>query len=236
VIRRILLCENRPEVADRIRNRLEGDKLEVILLSDGRKAFPSAVANHPDAVLLELAAPGLDGIEACRRLRADRRTAHLPIMLLSGEVTERDRVQGFEAGANDFLSRPFGLDELAARVKALLARWGEPRSRGILRGGRIELDLDRHRVRVGGRRVDLTAGELTLLKELIGLAGLTLPRSHLLDRMRAGDRRGPQGLRTIDSHVARIRRRLGPEGRRIVTVRGIGYRFETSRRSGSARG
>jgi DNA-binding response OmpR family regulator len=224
--KRILLVEDRGEVAELLQRCLAAGGFEVMLLGDGLEVLPSATVSSPDLILLELDLPGIGGLEACRLLRADARTSRVPVILIGSEVSERDKVRGFEAGANDFLSRPFGLDEFVARVKALLRHEGGSPRRGVLRAGRIELNLDLHRVRVRGRRVVLTTMELALLRELMSLAGLTLRRSYLLDRIRTRGSGECHGSRTIDSHVARIRRRLGPEGRRIVTVRGVGYRFE----------
>ncbi|MCI0409239.1 MAG: response regulator transcription factor, partial [Acidobacteria bacterium] len=201
----------------------------VIPVRDGSQTLPSAAATRPDVILLELTLPEIDGFEVCRRLRADRRTAHMPVMLLSEAVEEPVKVLGFEVGANDFLTRPFGLDEFTARVKSLMRRVGGPRRSGVLSGGSVELDLDRYQVSVGGHPVTVTARQLALLCELMSMSGIALRRSYLHERMSAGGNGKADGQRTIDSLVARLRSKLGSEGRRIVTVRGVGYRFDTSR-------
>ncbi len=226
VSRRILLVEHRPDVAEALQGRLAAEGFAVIPVRDGSQALPSAAATRPDVILLELTLPEIDGLEVCRRLRVDRRTAHMPVMILSEAVEEPVKVLGFEVGANDFLARPFGLDEFAARVKSLMRRVGGPRTSGVLSGGRVELDLDRYQVTVGGRPVTLTAKQLALLCELMSMSGIALRRSYLNDRIGAGGKGTADGLRTIDTLIARLRGKLGSEGRRIVTVRGVGYRFE----------
>lgn len=226
--RRILLVEDRPEVAETLQSRLASEGFTVIPVRDGSKALSWAAATRPDVILVELAMPEVDGFEACRRLRSDRRTANMPVMLLSEAVEEPVKVLGFEAGANDFLARPFGLDEFAARVKALISRLGRPRPGGVLQGGSVELDLDRKQAFVGGLPITLTAKQLALLRELMSVSGIPLRRSYLQDRVGAGGSENANKARTIDSHVARLRSKLGSEGRRIVTVRGVGYRFDPS--------
>lgn len=224
---RILLVEDRPDLEEPLQDRLAEEGFAVTTVQTGTEALSSAAAIRPEIVLLELALPDVGGLEVCRRLRADRRTAHLPVMILSGEVREREKVLGFEVGANDFLARPFGMNEFVARVKALLRREGSPRRSGILSVGRIELDLDRQLVSVGGRCIKLSAREMALLRELMSRGGLTLRRSFLVDRIWDDGKATPARLRTIDAHVVRLRRSLGSEGRRIVTVRSVGYKFET---------
>lgn len=227
--RRILLVEDRPEVAETLQSRLASEGFTVIPVRDGSKALSWAAATRPEVILLELAMTEVDGFEVCRRLRSDRRTAHMPVMLLSEAVEEPLKILGFEAGANEFLARPFGLDEFAARVKALIGRLGGSRPGGVLQGGGVELDLDRNQASVGGHPITLTGKQLALLRELMSVSGIPLRRSYLQDRVGAAGSAHAKGLRTIDSHVARLRRKLGPEGRRIVTVRGVGYRFEMFR-------
>ncbi|HEU5182446.1 MAG TPA: response regulator transcription factor [Candidatus Polarisedimenticolia bacterium] len=225
--KRILLVEDRPEIADLLQNRLSEEGFAVTIIDNGPEAVPSVAATRPEVVLLERALPEVDALEVCRRLRADRRTAHLPVMILSEEVPERDKVQGFEVGATDFITRPFGLDEFTARVKALIRRGG-PRRSGVLRAGEIELDLDRQLATVGGRRALLTPLEMALLRELMSLSGRTLRRHYLRERIWSARGARSIRLRTIDAHVARLRKHLGPEGWRIVSVHGAGYRFESA--------
>ena len=209
-----------------LQDRLATEGFQVHWLRDAPQVLSASVESGAELVLIEMDLPGIDGFEICRRLRADRRTVHLPVMMLSGEVVERDKVRGFEVGANDFLARPFGLDEFAARVRSLLRHGGGPRQSGVLRAGGIELDLDRCRIQAAGRRVVLTGTQLALLRELMSQPGLTLRRSYLLNRIRNSGELILEEARTIDSHIARIRRKLGPAGKHIVTVRGMGYRFE----------
>ena len=170
--------------------------------------------------------PGMDGLEVCRRLRADSATSSLPVIMLTAKADEVDRVVGLEMGADDYLAKPFSPKELVARVRAVLRRARpEPAVRSLSAGG-VALDRDRHMVTVHGRPVELTPKEFDLLQALLGAPGRVLTREHLLNRVWGYARADEIESRTVDVHIRRLRAKLGAEERRIVTVKGIGYRFD----------
>lgn len=191
--------------------------------------FWSAVkARVPDLLLLDIMLPGEDGISILKKLRADPRTADVPVIMLTAKNTEYDRVEGLDAGADDYLSKPFGMMELGARVRAVLRRAESRRPGGgaqarEYRIGPLYLCPDRHEIRVNGEDVTLTYKEFTLLCLLCENRGLVLTRAVLMDRV-WGLEAEPEN-RTLDVHIRTLRSKLGEAGALIETIRGIGYRM-----------
>jgi len=171
--------------------------------------------------------PGMDGLEVCRRLRAESTTAGVPIIMLTAKADEVDRVVGLELGADDYVVKPFSPKELVARVRAVLrrARPGEA-ARPLVAGG-VSLDAARHQVTVAGQPVELTPKEFDLLHALLEASGRVLSREHLLNRVWGYAHADEIESRTVDVHIRRLRAKLGAEERRIATIKGVGYRFET---------
>ena len=196
---------------------------------DTPEDFHDAVKKQvPDLVLLDIMLPGEDGISILKKLRADPRTAALPVIMLTAKNTEYDRVEGLDSGADDYISKPFGMMELAARVRAVLRRAeaaqpGGPQAKEY-RIGPLYLCPDRHEIRVNGGNVTLTFKEFTLLCLLCENRGLVLTRSVLMDRV-WGLESEPEN-RTLDVHIRTLRAKLGDAGSLIETVRGIGYRMK----------
>ena len=178
----------------------------------------------PDAVILDVMLPGEDGISILRSLRRETRTRRLPVILVTARDAEMDKVRGLDEGADDYLTKPFGVMELLARVRALLRRSGEGAPEECLTLGDVTLDRARHRVTAGGAEVVLTHMEFELLAFLMAHAGKAVTREVLLDDVwgiaYAGD------TRTVDVHIRTLRQKLGPSGSMIATVRGVGYRME----------
>ena len=178
----------------------------------------------PDAVILDVMLPGEDGISILRSLRRETRTRRLPVILVTARDAEMDKVRGLDEGADDYLTKPFGVMELLARVRALLRRSGEDAPEECLTLGDVTLDRARHRVTAGGAEVVLTHMEFELLAFLMAHAGKAVTREVLLDDVwgiaYAGD------TRTVDVHIRTLRQKLGPSGSMIATVRGVGYRME----------
>ena len=178
----------------------------------------------PDLVILDVMLPGEDGMSLLRFLRHDARTRRLPVILVTARDAEMDKVNGLDAGADDYLTKPFGVMELLARVRALLRRSGEGKAEDVLTHGPIVLDRLRHRVTVEGAEVVLTHMEFELLAFLMAHPGQALTREVLLDDVwgmaYAGD------TRTVDVHIRTLRQKLGSSGSLIATVRGVGYRLE----------
>ena len=178
----------------------------------------------PDLVLLDVMLPGdEDGIAILKRLRADRATEHLPVIMLTAKKTEFDRVVGLDAGADDYISKPFGMMELVARVRAVLRRSEQKSTWTEYRIGTLYVCPERHEVRADEKPVTLTYKEFMLLTLLMEQPGRVLTREELLDRI--WGLRAERENRTLDVHIRTLRSKLGPEGRRIQTIRGVGYRL-----------
>jgi DNA-binding response OmpR family regulator len=224
---RILVVEDEPAIAEAVEYALEAEGFEVDAVSGGEAAL-SAVAEQPyDVLILDLMLPGLSGLEVCRRLRADE--TRLPILMLTAKDAEVDRVLGLEIGADDYVTKPFSMPELLARVRALVRR-RELDSRELgakLRAGDLEIDLVRHEALVDRKPIALTAFELKLLALLATEPGRVFSRreimTHLWDSSYVGDERA------CDLHVSNIRRKIErdpSEPERLVTVRSAGYKLQ----------
>lgn len=217
-VARIVVVEDETELAAAIAARLRSDGHVVEVAGDGPRAVDLVIASRPDAVVLDLMLPGFDGLEVCRQIQRDR---PVPVIMLTARGSETDLVVGLEVGADDYLSKPFSMRELTARVRALLRR--AERSAAdpdrMLRAGALEVDVSRRRARVDGALVGLTATEFDLLVYLLLSPGVVRTRDALLSEV-WGYRDG-SGSRTVDSHVRAIRRKVGAEV--IRTVHGVGY-------------
>ncbi|MGI8756990.1 MAG: response regulator transcription factor [Acidimicrobiales bacterium] len=217
--RRILVVEDEAPIADAIAARLRSEGYEVTLASDGPSGVAQVARFEPDLVLLDLMLPGLDGLEVCRQIQRDR---HIPVMMLTARDDETDLVIGLAVGADDYLTKPFSMRELVARVQALLRRVdaGTGRSARLLHlDDDIEIDLDARRVRRQGDIVHLTPTEFDLLVGLAERPGRVLTRERLL--VDVWGYRDGSGARTVDSHVRALRRKLGDAV--VRTVHGVGY-------------
>jgi phosphate regulon transcriptional regulator PhoB len=223
----VLVVEDEPDIRDLIVHHLEREGFRCRTASDGPLALKEVRARPPDLVLLDLMLPGLSGLEVCRRLRAEPASAAVPIIILTAKADEVDRVLGLELGADDYVVKPFSPKELVARARAVLRRVQAPVEARPLAAGGVVLDPARHAVTLDGRPLALTPREFALLHALMAAAGRVLSREHLLDRVWGYARADEIESRTVDVHVRRLRAKLGGEGRRIATVKSVGYRFET---------
>jgi DNA-binding response OmpR family regulator len=227
VAARVLLVEDERDIVELVRYQLEKEGMRVAHAADGALALRLCRQDPPDVVILDVMLPGLDGLEVCRALRRDPETRRLPVIMLTAKADEVDRVVGLELGADDYVVKPFSPRELVARVRALLRRTrdGEagPAPR---RAGDLVLDEARHAVAVKGSPVELTAREFGLLAALMRASGRVLSREQLLESVWGYPRAAEIESRTVDVHVRRLREKLGPEARRIVTVKAVGYRFD----------
>jgi DNA-binding response OmpR family regulator len=222
----VLIVEDEPDIRRLVVLTLEREGFRCRAAATGTEALREVKAKVPDLVVLDLMLPEVDGLEVCRRLRADRVTSALPIIMLTAKADEVDRVVGLEMGADDYLVKPFSPRELAARVRALLRRVRQRETPRALSVGTLTLDADRHLVTAGGQPVPLTPKEFDLLRALLESAGRVLSREQLLARVWGYARADEIESRTVDVHVRRLRAKLGVEGRRIATLKGVGYRFE----------
>jgi phosphate regulon transcriptional regulator PhoB len=225
---RVLIVEDEPDIRELVVHHLKRDGYQVTAASSGEEALRQVQAAPPDLVLLDLMMPVMDGLEVCRRLRQDPATAMLPIVMLTAKGDEVDRVLGLEIGADDYIVKPFSPKELLARVRAVLRRSRPAPGAAPLRLGALVMDLGTHTVSVDGLALSLTPKEFDLLRALVEARGRVLSREFLLDRVWGYSRASEIESRTVDVHVRRLRVKLGAEGRRILTVKSVGYRMETA--------
>jgi DNA-binding response OmpR family regulator len=225
---RILVVEDDPRIAASVALYLRHSGFDVDTAATGGAALDRAAATRPDLVVLDVMLPEVDGLEVCRTLRAH---APLPIIMLTARATEADTLRGLDAGADDYVTKPFSPRELVARVRAVLRR-AQPAT-GVVHAGDVEIDLARRAVRVRGRLVGLTASEFGLLTVLASSPGRAFTRAELAERAFGLDHESLD--RTIDAHVMNLRRKLGARPRErsgvIVTVFGTGYRLESPARA-----
>jgi two-component system phosphate regulon response regulator PhoB len=223
--RTILVIDDEPELVKLLDYNLTKAGYLVISARDGESGLAAARKHAPDAIILDIMMPGLDGWEVCKRLRQDPATSVLPLLMLTAKGEEGDRVLGLELGADDYLTKPFGVRELIARVKALLRRLeAASASPEVLKAGKLVIDSSRRTVSAAGKLVALTATEFNLLKALAEKEGRVISREDLLSLAR-GDEVAVMD-RTVDVHVAALRKKLGKQGEMIETVRGVGYRLK----------
>jgi len=220
----ILIIDDEKDVIEMVRYNLDKEGYDVISATDGTSGLEIAQRHKLDLILLDLMMPGIDGLEVCRRLRADTRTSRVPVIMLTAKATESDRIVGLEMGADDYVTKPFSPRELVARVKALLRRTttqSEPQQ--VVRHGELAIDVARHEVTYGGKAVALTATEFRILHLLATKPGRVLSRDDIIDSALGRDANVFD--RTIDVHITAIRRKLGRGSEQIETIRGFGYKF-----------
>jgi two-component system phosphate regulon response regulator PhoB len=221
---RILVVDDEPDLLELVRLTLDQAGHQVETAASGREALDALRRHRPDLLILDLMLPDVSGTEVCRRLRADSELATLPVIMLTAKADEVDRVVGFEIGADDYVTKPFSPRELVLRVGAVLRRSRTPADpRGVLEHGPLRLDPARHRCWVHDEEISLTAKEFDLLRGLMARPGRVLTREVLLDNVWGSDI--TVTVRTIDTHLKRLREKLGAAGELIETVRGVGYRF-----------
>ena len=223
---RVLIVEDEPDIRDLLAFHLEREGYHVTRSRSGADALRQVRARPPDLILLDLMLPELGGLDVCRRLRQDPRTASVPIVMLTARGEEVDRILGLELGADDYIVKPFSPKEVVARVRAVLRRAGARDGAAPVVSGRLVIDPDRHTVQVDAAAIELTPKEFDLLRALAEARGRVLSREFLLDRVWGYASAGEIESRTVDVHVRRLRMKLGDEGQRITTVKGVGYRLE----------
>lgn len=225
---RILIVDDEPDFVRFLNDVLTPENFVVTVAENGVKALKMAAASVPDLILLDWNLPGKDGIEVCKALRADPKTDHIPIIMLTARGRETDTVLGLEMGANDFITkRALRPRELIARVRSALRKPGTGGdTTEILRSGELTLDTARRKVSIGDREVDLRMKEFDLLHVFMKKAGRVLTRDFLTETVWGEQFFGTS--RTVDTTIARLRAELGKEGRKIEAIKGVGYKFEES--------
>jgi DNA-binding response OmpR family regulator len=221
--RNIIIVEDDEDIADSIRYNLEREGFRVRVAATGEDALDLILNGPPSLILLDLNLPQMSGLEICRRLRAEPATAKVPILMLTARVEETDKVLGLNIGADDYITKPFSMRELIARVNAALRRSeGSDAARLIYDDGSLRIDPSTFRVSYNGQEVRMTRKEFALLSELARNKGRVLTRETLLDRVWGVSYFGDS--RTLDVHIRRLRQKLG-DPKLIETVTGIGYRL-----------
>jgi len=224
----ILIVEDEVAIITMLRYTLERDGYRIVEARDGEEALIVAAEENPDLILLDWALPNLSGIEVCRRLRSRQETRNVPILMLTARGEETDRIRGLDTGADDYLTKPFSMTELLARLRAVLRRIRPSLAEDVVQVGDIEMDRAAHRVRRAGVEVHLGPTEYRLLDHLIQHPGRVFSREQLLDAVWGSD--VYVEARTVDVHVGRLRKALNVEGAGdpIRTVRSAGYSLDQS--------
>jgi DNA-binding response OmpR family regulator len=225
VASQILIIEDEKDIVRLLKFNLEKEGYATLAAHDGEAGLDLARKEKPDLILLDLMLPKLDGMQVCRSIRQE---SQVPIIMLTAKKEEIDRIVGLELGADDYVTKPFSVRELMARIKTILRRAkpgsGEERNFKV---GALEVDFSRYTVAVKGKPVSLSSKEFEFLRILIQANGKALTRDHLLEKVWGHDPSYEIDTRTIDQHIARLRDKLGPEARRVITVKNVGYRFDT---------
>jgi len=221
--KRILIVEDENDVVDLLTLNLR--KAGGFLISkagDGATGLTKARAEKPDLIILDLMLPKIPGLEVCKILKSEAATRHIPILMLTARAEEIDRVVGLECGADDYVTKPFSPREIVLRIKAILRRGATEEADDRLSAGPITIDPARHEVLVNGKRVELTSLEFKLLRPLMQRRGRVQERDRLLNEVWGYE--SVIDTRTVDTHVRRLREKLGKAGEVVETVRGFGYR------------
>ena len=229
----VMVIEDEREIRDLVRYNLEKAGFRVAAAADGEQGLRQLFAARPDALVLDLMLPGMNGLEIVRELRQEPLTHDLPVLVLTARSAEMDKLLGFEQGADDYLTKPFSPRELVARVKALLRRSRPSGPGGTIEAGPLRVDLKAHEAHCASARLDLTPREFDLLAFLARHPGRALSRDELLRKVWGYDYVGE--TRTVDVHVRRLRAKLGEHHVLIETVLGAGYKLASPARGGDGR-
>ena len=223
---RILVVDDEPDILELIRYNLTRNNYDMTGVASGEEAFASVRTSPPDLVVLDLMLPGVDGLEVCRRLKNDGRTADIPVIILSAKGEEADVVTGLELGADDYLTKPFSPRVLLARIKAVLRRQHSEPETGdaVIAHHDLQIHPGRHEVQMAGALVQLTLTEFRILHLLARRPGWVFTRNQILEAAQGDD--SSVTTRAVDVHIVALRRKLGPSGDLIETIRGVGYRLQ----------
>lgn len=222
----VYCVEDDENIRELVRYALCGQKFQAEAFPDGPSFWKAMEEKKPDLVLLDIMLPGESGLDILKKLRSQPATSGLPVIMLTARTSEYDVVTGLDAGADDYISKPFGIMELLSRVKAVLRRGGmqKPQNQDLLVCGDITMDLKKHQVTTNGKPCVLTVKEFDLLHYLMANMGIVLSRDQIMEAVWDFSYAGES--RTIDMHIRSLRQKLGPAGKIIQTVRGVGYRIQ----------
>ncbi|MHB8154489.1 MAG: response regulator [Candidatus Omnitrophota bacterium] len=223
----ILIVEDEKDIVKMLDYNLKKEGYKTLVAHDGEDALDMANTKLPDLILLDLMLPGVDGLEVCKELKSERKTASIPVIMLTAKTQESDKVIGLELGADDYVTKPFSPRELIARIKAVLRRGKEnDKLPEILKIGELTIDFSKIAFTVKDKPVELTSKEFELLKTLIKAKGRVLSRDYLLDNIWGFNNAIEIQTRTVDVHIRTLRKKLKSQAKRILTVKNYGYRFE----------
>ncbi len=222
---KILIVDDEQDIVELVRYNLSREGYQTITSLSGEDAISKARSKLPELIILDLMLPGLDGLEVCKMLRADNKTARIPIIMLTAKSEESDIVTGLEVGADDYVVKPFSPRVLVSRVKTILRRRTSAvtEDQTVIKLNDIVIDPMRHEVSVKGRQIDLTFTEFRILQTLAGRPGVVFSRYQIVDAIRGSDY--PVTDRSVDVQIVSLRKKLGSAGRHIETVRSVGYKF-----------
>ncbi|MEA4962007.1 MAG: response regulator transcription factor [Lutispora sp.] len=230
---KVLIIEDDYNIQELLRYNLENSGYEVIVAEDGNEGFQKVLDNTPDVILLDIMIPGADGLEVCKMIRANEKVKKIPILMVTAKSEELDKILGLELGADDYITKPFSIKEIIARIRAIMRRLNESKDsleekaeKGKIRFGDLEIDEEKYEVKNNGKKVTLTLKEFELLKMLAENPGRVMTRDYLLDAVWGYEYGGE--TRTVDVHIRHLRRKLwGDEGEGMIkTIRGVGYKFD----------
>jgi two-component system phosphate regulon response regulator PhoB len=222
---RILVVDDEADIRELVRLNLAREGYEVFDCESGEQALSLSRSKDPDLIVLDLMLPGIDGMEVCKKLKADPKTAQIPIVMLTAKGEEADVVAGLEIGADDFVAKPFSGKVLVARVRRLLRKTVPPEDdQRTIKVYDLMIDPGRHEVWAANKKVELTRTEFNILRTLAQRPGLVLSRYQIVDCVHGDDY--PVTDRAVDVQIVSLRKKLGPCGKYIETVRGVGYRFK----------
>ena len=219
---KVLVVEDEKALVKVLKYNLERAGYQVVTAGDGEAGLSCFQEENPDLVILDIMLPKKDGIEFCKIVRQSSQT---PILMLTARKDELDRILGLEIGADDYVTKPFSVREVLARVKAILRRSADKPAPRVVRAGTLQVDLERYVTTIKGKPITLSPKEFEFLKCLLQADGRALSRDALLEQVWGYDRSIEIDTNTVDQHIARLRGKLGPEAERIVTVKNVGYRL-----------
>ena len=222
----ILIIEDEKNILELVKYNLEQEGFLILTATKGNTGLETALKERPALVILDLMLPGMNGLEICKTLKQNDKTRTIPIIMLTAKGTESDKVVGLELGADDYITKPFSPREFVARIKAVLRRSQEKPTEEILRSGTIELDMTKHELRLKGKPVEITAKEFELLRVLMSSRERVLTREVLLSKVWGYENSMNIETRTVDMHIGQLRKKIGKEAERIVTIKSVGYRFD----------
>jgi two-component system alkaline phosphatase synthesis response regulator PhoP len=218
--KKILVVDDEVHIVELLKMNLKQHGYEPICAYSGQEALRNAEAYLPDLILLDIMMPDIDGIETCRRLKQNQKLRKIPVIMLTAKTEETDKVIGLSVGADDYITKPFSLRELFARINVALRRQYEEED-NLISAGDIKIDTAAHLIKIAGRDIDLTLTEFNILKLLVNNVGKVITREQLINYLSADDPIEPS---TLNVHILKLRRKIGDF--RIETVRGVGYRLK----------